>query len=57
MSIQIPVQETQFSRNNSYFSAAYSNGYQTERTIASTHITSQSFAWHLTAAVEKGSKR
>jgi len=53
MSIQIPVQETQFSRNNSYFSTAYSDSYQTERTIASFHITSQSFAWHLTAAVDR----
>ena len=53
MSIQIPVQETQCSCNYSYFSSVYSDSYQTERTVASSHITCQSCSWHLTAAVDR----
>jgi hypothetical protein len=53
MSIQIAVQETKCSCNYSYLSAAYSDSYQTERTIASSQITCQSCSWHLIAAVDR----
>ena len=53
MSVQILVQETQCSCNYSYFSAASSESYQTERITASSQITCQSYSWHLTAAVDR----
>ena len=53
MSIQIPVQETQFSCNYSQFSPAFSDIYLTERTIAFSHVTCQSYSWHLTAAIDR----